>query len=121
MLVRQHDLLCLGPDRGSVHQQVGGLGTRCRQAAHVRGYGSFERAVDTLEAAVTGKQFISGDKFSAADVVIGSQIGFMTMFKLLERRPAITNYIASVTDRHAYRRGKQLDQGAAETMSQQAS
>lgn len=85
------------------------------------GYGGFERAVDTLEAAVTGKQFISGDKFSAADVVIGSHIGFMTMFKLLERRPAITNYIASVTDRHAYRRGKQLDQGAAETMSQQAS
>ena len=85
------------------------------------GYGSFERAVDTLEQAVTGKRFIAGDKFSAADVVVGSQIGFMLMFKLLEPRPAFTSYIASVTDRDAWRRGKQLDQEAAETMSQQAS
>ncbi len=85
------------------------------------GYGSFERAVDTLEQAVTGKRFIAGDQFSAADVVVGSQIGFMLMFKLLEPRPAFTSYIASVTDRDAYRRGKQLDQEAAETMSQQAS
>ncbi|WP_293942646.1 glutathione S-transferase N-terminal domain-containing protein [Sphingomonas sp.] len=85
------------------------------------GYGSFERAVDTLEQGVTGKRFIAGDKFSAADVVVGSQIGFMLMFKLLEPRPAFTSYIASVTDRDAWRRGKQLDQEAAETMSQQAS
>ena len=85
------------------------------------GYGSFERAVDTLEQAVTGKRFIAGDQFSAADVVVGSQIGFMLMFKLLEPRPAFTSYIASVTDRDAYRRGKQLDQEAAQTMSQQAS
>ena len=85
------------------------------------GYGSFERAVDTLEQAVTGKRFIAGDQFSAADVVVGSQIGFMLMFKLLEPRPAFTSYIASVTDRDACRRGKQLDQEAAETMSQQAS
>ena len=84
------------------------------------GYGSFERAVDTLEAAVTGKRFIAGDKFSAADVVIGSQIGFMLMFKLLEPRPAFTAYLASVTDRDAFRRGKQLDEAATETMSQQA-
>ena len=86
------------------------------------GFGNFDRAVDTLEGAVTGKRFIAGDKFSAADIVIGSQIGFMLMFKLLEPRPAFTSYIASVTDRDAYRRGKQLDeQAAAETISQQAS
>ncbi len=85
------------------------------------GYGNFDRAVDTLEAAVTGKRFIAGDKFSAADVVVGSQIGFMTMFKLLEPRPAFTAYIASVTDRDAYRRGKQIDEAAAETMAQQPS
>ena len=77
------------------------------------GYGNFDRAVDTMEQAVTGKRFIAGDKFSAADVVVGSQIGFMLMFKLLEPRPAFTAYIASVTDRDAWRRGKQLDEEAA--------
>ena len=77
------------------------------------GYGSFERAVDTLEQAVTGKRFIANDKFSAADVVIGSQIGFMLMFGVLEPRPAFTAYVASVTDREAYRRGKQMDEAAS--------
>ncbi len=86
------------------------------------GYGSYDRAMDTLETAVTGKRFIAGDKFSAADVVVGSTIGFMLMFKLLEPRPAFTAYLASVTDRDAYRRGKQIDeQATAETTSQQAS
>jgi glutathione S-transferase len=84
------------------------------------GYGNFDRAVDTLEAAVTGKRFIAGDKFSAADVVVGSQIGFMLMFKLLEPRPAFTAYIASVTDRDAYRRGKQIDEAAVATLAPQA-
>jgi glutathione S-transferase len=76
------------------------------------GYGTFDRAVDTLEGAVTGKRFIAGDKFSAADIVVGSQIGFMMMFGLLEPRPAFAAYVASVTDRDAYRRGKQLDEAA---------
>ena len=77
------------------------------------GYGTFERAVDTLEGAVVGKRFIAGDRFSATDIVVGSQIGFMMMFKLLETRPAFVDYVASVTDRDAYRRGKQLDEEAA--------
>ena len=81
------------------------------------GYGSFERAVHTLEQAVTGKRFIANDKFSAADVVIGSQIGFMLMFGLLEPRPAFTAYVASVTDRDAYRRGKQMDEAAGASLT----
>lgn len=83
------------------------------------GYGSFDRAVDALETAVTGKRFIANDRFSAADIVIGSQIGFMLMFKLLEPRPALTAYVASVTDREAYRRGKQLDEDATAQMQAQ--
>jgi glutathione S-transferase len=74
------------------------------------GYGSFDRAVDTLEKAVSGRHFITGEKFSAADVVIGSQIGFMLMFKLLEPRPAFTAYVSSVTNRDAYRRAKAEDE-----------
>jgi glutathione S-transferase len=81
------------------------------------GYGSFDRAIDALETAVDGKRFISGDKFSAADIVVGSTIGFMLMFKLLNPRPAFSDYLASVTDRDAYRRGKQLDEEAAATLA----
>jgi glutathione S-transferase len=87
------------------------------QKQRMFGYGSFDRAVDTLEHAISGKRYVAGDRFSAADIVIGSQIGFMTMFGLLEPRPAFTAYLASVTDRDAYRRGKKLDEDAAAALN----
>lgn len=36
------------------------------------GYGSFEAVMDTLEQAVKGRQYIAGERFSAADVYFGS-------------------------------------------------
>jgi glutathione S-transferase len=73
------------------------------------GYGTFELAIDTLEKAVTGKQFIAGNRFSAADLFVGSQLNFMMMFKLLEPRAAFSDYVARVTDRPAYARARQID------------
>lgn len=35
---------------------------------------------------------------------------------MLEPRPVFSEYIARITDRDAYRRGKQLDEEAAEAM-----
>ena len=37
------------------------------------GYGNYQRAVDTLAGAVDGRRFIAGDRFSAADVYVGSK------------------------------------------------
>ncbi len=73
------------------------------------GYGTFETAIDTLEQALGGKTYIAGDRFSAADLYVGSQIGFMLMFGLLEPRAAFSDYVARVTDRPAYVRAKQID------------
>ena len=42
--------------------------------AGMAGYGSFEQVVDTLERAVTEGPWILGDRFSAADVYVGSQV-----------------------------------------------
>ena len=73
------------------------------------GYGTFELAVDALEKAVAGKDFIASDRFSAADLYVGSEIGFMLRFGLLEPRPAFSDYVARVTDRPAYARAKKID------------
>ena len=81
------------------------------------GYGNFELAVDTLEKAVKGKRFIAGDRFSAADVYVGSQIGFMMMFKLLDPRPAFTDYVAGLTSREAYVRAGKIDDEAAASLT----
>jgi glutathione S-transferase len=84
------------------------------------GHGNYDLAMDTLEKAVAGKQYIAGDKFTAADLLVGAYIGFMIKFNLLDPRPAFTEYLARVTDREAFRRASAIDdQLIAEAQAQQ--
>ncbi len=73
------------------------------------GYGNYELAMDTLEKAVGRGGFIAGRRFTAADLFVGAMIGFMLNFKLLDPRPAFTDYAARMTDRDAYRRAQEID------------
>jgi glutathione S-transferase len=73
------------------------------------GYGSLAQAVDALEKAVEGKDFIVGDRFSAADVYVGSQIGWGMQFGWLEKRPAFERYYAGIGDRPAAVRARAID------------
>jgi glutathione S-transferase len=79
------------------------------------GYGNFGKVVDTLEAAVSSADYLVGNRFSAADLYVGAQIGFGMMFGTLERRPAFERYWQRMSARPAYVRATQLDdQKAAE-------
>jgi glutathione S-transferase len=73
------------------------------------GYGNYELAIGTLEKALEGREFIAGDRFSAADLFVGANVNFMLAFNLLEPRPAFIDYAARMTDRDAYRRAKDID------------
>ena len=79
------------------------------------GYGSYDDTVATLERALTPGPYILGPQFSAADVYVGSQIGFGMMMKALEPRPAFKDYLDRVQERPAYKRFmEKSDQIAAE-------
>ena len=67
------------------------------------GWGSYEDTVKTLEKAVSNG-FVLGDRFSAADVYIGSQIGWGLFTRDLEPRAAFQNYVALCAERPAYKR-----------------
>ena len=73
------------------------------------GYGTFDLTIDTLEKALSGKQFVAGDRFSAADLYVASEIGFMLQFGLLAPRPTFSDYVARMTGRPAYLRAKKID------------
>jgi len=73
------------------------------------GYGTFAAVMDTLDKALSGRTYIAGDRFSAADVYVGSHINFGLQFGSIDRRPSFVEYSARVTDREAYRRAKALD------------
>ncbi len=68
------------------------------------GYGSYDDTVATLERALTPGPYILGPQFSAADVYVGSQIGFGMMMKALEPRPVFKDYLDRVQERPAYKR-----------------
>jgi len=68
------------------------------------GYGSYEDTVNTLEKAVTPGPYILGERFSAADVYIASQIGNGFLTKGLEPRPTLQAYLARCTERPACKR-----------------
>ena len=73
------------------------------------GYGSYDMAINTLEKAIRAKPHITGDRFTAADLLVGAYVNFMIRFKLLDPRPAFTDYVARMTDRDAYRRAQEID------------
>jgi glutathione S-transferase len=73
------------------------------------GYGDFDTLVDMLAGAVSGGGYIAGDRFSAADVYVGSQIIWGVQFNTMEKRPEFIDYIGRLTAREAYRRADDMD------------
>ena len=73
------------------------------------GYGNLAQVMDTLETAVSGGHYLAGDSFTAADLYVGSQIGFGLMFGTFEKRPAFEQYWQRISSRPAYIRARELD------------
>jgi glutathione S-transferase len=73
------------------------------------GYGSYEDVLGTLEYAVSQTEYIAGDRFSAADVYVGSQIGWGMMVGTLEKRPAFQAYWNRIGNRPAALRAREID------------
>jgi glutathione S-transferase len=75
----------------------------------VAGYGSFADAMNALESAVSQSDYVAGDGFTAADVYVGSQIGWGLMFGTIEKWPAFEQYWARISARPAAVRAKEID------------
>jgi glutathione S-transferase len=73
------------------------------------GYGNVDRALRTLETAVSQADYVVGDKFTAADVYVGSHLAFGMMFGTIDKRPAFERYVARLSSRPAYKRARELD------------
>ncbi|MDQ4086487.1 MAG: glutathione S-transferase family protein, partial [Pseudomonadota bacterium] len=74
-----------GPVEAAVTAKAMGLLAPADKKA-MAGYGSFEETIDCLETAVRDCPYICGEQFTAADVYVGSQIGWGMMFGTIEKR-----------------------------------
>jgi glutathione S-transferase len=73
------------------------------------GYASFARAVDTLERAIEAHDHIAGERFTAADVYVGSAVAWFTQFGLLEKRETFMRYLDRLHQRPAWQRAVAID------------
>jgi glutathione S-transferase len=73
------------------------------------GYGSKEQMLDVLAAAVSRNDYITGDRFTAADVYVGSEIGFGLQFGTMDARPEFTDYYGRLQSRDALQRALVMD------------
>jgi len=76
------------------------------------GYGTYERALDALQQGVQANPYIAGERFTAADVYVGAQIGWGMRFGTLEKRPGFADYWGRLSAREAYVRAMALDDAA---------
>ena len=73
------------------------------------GYGNYATTVDVLEQAVSAHPYIAGDRFTAADVYVGSAVGWGILFGTLPKRDAFVAYFERLSGREAYRRAAEKD------------
>jgi glutathione S-transferase len=80
------------------------------------GCGRYGDVMDTLEKAVSAATYVTGERFTAADVYVGSHLAWGVGFGTIEKRPAFLDYLGRVKTRDAFRRANALDDEAAEKM-----
>lgn len=73
------------------------------------GYGSLDAVLEVTEGAVARSEHLAGGGFTAADLVLGSQLGWAMRFGLIAPRPALSAYVERLAARPAARRAQALD------------
>jgi glutathione S-transferase len=76
-------------------------------AAH--GWGSFPQMLEMLRAGLAAGPWILGERFSAADVLLGTSCTFMRQFKILDNEPVLFAYADRCAARPAFQRAAALD------------
>jgi glutathione S-transferase len=73
------------------------------------GWGSYDLALATLEKAIAGREFLAGDRFSAADLYVTGLIGWGLRTGGIPDRPAFQDFVARHDARPAAVRARELD------------
>ena len=73
------------------------------------GWGSFDLMLATLRGEFAKGEWLLGESFSAADVLVGTAAYFLKQFRLIGEDPVIDPYIARCSSRPAWHRAQAFD------------
>ncbi|MXO89703.1 glutathione S-transferase family protein [Pontixanthobacter aquaemixtae] len=77
--------------------------------AMTTGFGNYDMAIDAFETLMSGRDFVCGDRFTMADVYVGSQIDWGLQFGSIPERDAFSAYAQRLRDRPNYKEAKAID------------
>jgi len=73
------------------------------------GFGSYDRTMDALDGWLSTHEFVCGDRFTMADVYVGSHVDWGLVFKSFPARDSFVAYAGRVQARPAYQAAKAID------------
>lgn len=73
------------------------------------GYGDFDLVIDVLEAKFAHDDYVCGDRFTMADVYVGSQVIWGQQFGSMPARDSLKAYADRLTARETYQAAKAID------------
>lgn len=74
------------------------------------GFGSYSATINTIEKALIPGPYLCGEQFTAADVYVGSQLGWGMMTGAIEKRPLFEAYVGRVHARPAAQQANQINE-----------
>jgi len=97
---------------GCVEPAMVQIATKIEMNPVAAGWGEAQRVFDVLDVALADGPWILGEKFSAADIAIGSALNFcVRLFKMVPSRPAFDAYINRCIARPAFQRAEKIAAG----------
>lgn len=73
------------------------------------GYGSLDDVLSAIEGLLSSRDFVIGNRFTAADIYLGSHLGWGMRFGTVEKRPAFERYWERLAGRPAAIRAREID------------
>jgi glutathione S-transferase len=97
-----------GPVEAAVsNQAMGWVPTPERE--RMFGYGNFDRVVAVLDELFSLRDYVCGERFTAADVYVGAHIMFTMQFGMLPEKDSFVRYRERLQAREAHKRAAELD------------
>jgi glutathione S-transferase len=81
------------------------------------GFGTYDLVVDTLDEWLAGHDHVCGDRFTMADVYVGSQVDWGLRFGSLPERASFSAYQERMQDRKVYKQAGEMNVELHDEMS----